>query len=157
MGQSLSASELSAKSFLEWRFAQVDDGEFLAESLAEVASQQEESQQVDDTTQAEFVQQMNKAVVRLRRARAKSAMPATTEQLRHKYRLMAVDWSMVCARYPNNSWAAKYNPQTLWTGSWAKTLPTSKLSARKETSRSDQRGQWCFATNSRSGKTRRAE
>ena len=77
MGQSLGASEPSAKSYVEWRFAQVDDGEFLAKSLAEVVSQQEESQQVDDTTQAHFVQQGNKAVVRLRRARAGSAMPAT--------------------------------------------------------------------------------
>ena len=112
MGQSLSAAELPAKSYLEWRFAQVDDGEFLAEALAEVASQQEEAQQVDDTTQADFVQQGNKAVMRLRRARAKSAMPITTEQLRHKYRLMAVHWGMFTTRYPNKSWAAKYSPQT---------------------------------------------
>ena len=98
-GQSLNASEPPAKSYLEWRFAQVDDGEFLAESRAEVVSQQEESQQVDDTTQADHVPQGNKAVVRLRRARGKSAMPATTEQLRHKYRLMAVHWGMVCARF----------------------------------------------------------
>ena len=52
-GQTLSPWELPAKSFIEWRQAQVDDGEFLTESPAEVSSQQEESAQTDDHTQAD--------------------------------------------------------------------------------------------------------
>ena len=89
--QTLSPSELPAKSFLEWRIAQVDDGEFLTESLADIASQQEEGALAEETT-ADFVREGSKAVVRMRRVRARSAMPQTTEQLRHKYRLLAVHW-----------------------------------------------------------------
>ena len=108
-GQTLSLSELPAKSFLEWRNAQVDDGEFLTESLADVASQQEESALAEDTT-ADFVREGSKAVVRMRRVRARSAMPQTTEQLRHKYRLLAVHCGMMCQRYPNKHWARNYDP-----------------------------------------------
>ena len=133
-GQSLSASELPAKSYLEWRFAQVDDGEFLAEALAEVVSQQEESQQVDDTTQADFVQQGNKAVVRLRRARAK--MPATTEQLRHKYRLMAVHWGMVCSIYTNKIMGGQVQPTVLSGPPWT----TNTTRGSPETSGSESSG-----------------
>ena len=105
-GQTLKASELPAKSYLEWRYSQVDDGEFLTESLAEVTSQAEEAQQTEDVTQADVVQQGSKAVIQMRRTRVRSQMPATTEQLRHKYRLLAVHWGMICARYPNKGWAA---------------------------------------------------
>ena len=112
-GQTLSPSELPAKSFIEWRQAQVDDGEFLTESLAEVSSQQEESAQTDDHTQADFVREGSKAVIRVRRTKVKSTMPATTEQLRHKYRLLAVHWGMLSQRYPNKSWAKDYDPATL--------------------------------------------
>ena len=51
-GQTLKPLELPSKSFLEWRYTQVDEGEFLTESLAEVTSQQEEAQQTEDTTTA---------------------------------------------------------------------------------------------------------
>ena len=112
-GTTLKPSELPAKSFLEWRNAQVDDGEFVAESLAEVASQQEESAQADDTTQADFVREGSRAVLRVKRARTKSQMPNTTEQLRHKYRLLAVHWGMMCQRYPNKSWAIGYDQAML--------------------------------------------
>ena len=84
-GSSLKPSELPAKSFLEWRIAQVDEWEFTAESLAEVASQQEEASQTDDTTQADFVREGSRAVLHVKRMRVQSTMPATTEQLRHKY------------------------------------------------------------------------
>ena len=110
-GQTLSPSELPAKSLIEWRQAQVDDGEFLTESLAEVSSQQEESAQTDDHTQADFVREGSKAVIRVRRTKVKSTMLATTEQLRHKYRLLAVHWGMLSQRYPNK------------TGPWVTTLP----------------------------------
>ena len=73
-GQTLKASELPAKSFLEWRYSQVEDGEFLTESVAEVASQAEEAQQTEELTHAD--------VVRMRRSRVRRQMP-TTEQLRH--------------------------------------------------------------------------
>ena len=112
-GSSLKPSELPAKSFLEWRIAQVDDGEFTAESLAEVASQQEEASQADDTTQADLVREGSRAVLRVKRMRVKSTMPATTEQLRHKYRLLAVHWGMLCQRYPNKSWAIGYQQSML--------------------------------------------
>ena len=102
------ASELPTKSFLEWRNAQVADGEFTAESLAEVASQQEESAQTDDTTQAG-----SRAVLRVKRMKTKSTMPNTTEQLRHKYRLLVVHWGMMCQRYPNKPWAVGYEPSML--------------------------------------------
>ena len=52
----------------------------------------------------------SKAVVRMRRVRARSAMPQSTEQLRHKYRLLAVHWGMMCQRYPNKHWARNYDP-----------------------------------------------
>ena len=91
----------------------MDDGEFLTESLAEVASQQEESAQTDDQTQADFVREGSKAVIRMRRVRVKSSMPATTEQLRHKFRLLAVHWGMLCQRYPNKHWAAGYEQTML--------------------------------------------
>ena len=45
--------------------------------------------------------------------RVKSTMPATTEQLRHKYRLLAVHWGMLCQRYPNKSWAIGYQQSML--------------------------------------------
>ena len=109
-GQTLKPSELPAKSYLEWRYSQVEDGEFLTESLAEVTSQAEEAQQTDDVTQADVVQQGSKAVIQMRRTRVRSQMPATSEQLRHKYRLLAVHWGMICARYPNKGWAARYHP-----------------------------------------------
>ena len=67
----LKPSELPAESFLEWRSAQVDDGKFAAESLAEVASQQEESAQTDDTTQADFVREGSRAVLRAKRTKTK--------------------------------------------------------------------------------------
>ena len=50
VGQTISLSELPAKSFLEWRIAQVDDGEFHTESLADVASQEEAGALNEDTT-----------------------------------------------------------------------------------------------------------
>ena len=106
-GQTLSLSELPAKSFLEWRIAQVDDGEFVTESLADIASQQEEGALTEETT-ADFVREGSKAVVRMRRVRARSAMPQTTEQLRHKYRLFAVHWVMMSQRYPNKHWDSKF-------------------------------------------------
>ena len=109
-GQTLKPSELPSKSFLEWRYTQVEEGEFLTESLAEVTSQQEEAQQTEDTTTADVIQQGGKAVIQMRRTRVKSQMPQTTEQLRHKYRLLAVHWGMLCARYPNKAWAAQYHP-----------------------------------------------
>ena len=109
-GQTLKASQLPPKSYLEWRYAQVDDGKFLTESLAEVTSQAEEAQQTQDVTQADVVQQSSKAVIQMRRTRVRSQMPATTEQLRHKYRLLAVHWEMICARYSNKGWAAGYKP-----------------------------------------------
>ena len=112
-GQTLSPAELPAKSFLEWRNAQVDDGEFLTESLAEVASQQEEGAQTEDSTHADFVREGSKAVIRVRRARARSVMPQTTEQLRHKYRLLAVHWGVLSQRYPNKHWSREYDPATL--------------------------------------------
>ena len=155
-GQSLSASELPAKSYLEWRFAQVDD-EFLAESLEEVVSQQEESQQVDDTTQADFVQQGNKAVVR-RRARAKSAMPASTEQLRHKYRLMAFHFRVVCSRYPSKSWAAKYSPQSFRDHvDWFLGENVADLKAVNPHGVESVRPTWSVVTSMRSEKKQRAE
>ena len=89
LGITLEAGQTLPLSFLEWRIAQADDGEFLTESLADVANQQEERALNEDTT-ADFVREGNKAVVRMRRVRVRSAMPQTTEQLRHKYRLLAV-------------------------------------------------------------------
>ena len=83
------------------------------ESLAEVARQQEEASQTDDTTQADFVREGSRAVLRVKRMRVKSTMPATTEQLRHKYRLLAVHWGMLCQRYPNKSWATGYQQSML--------------------------------------------
>ena len=44
-GQTLKPSELPSKSFSKWRYTQVEEGEFLSESLADVTSQQEEAQQ----------------------------------------------------------------------------------------------------------------
>ena len=102
-GQTHKASEISAKSFLEWRYSQVEDGKFLTESLAEVTSQAEEAQQTEELTHADVEQQGGKAVIHMRRSRVRSQMPATTEQLRHKYRLLAVQWGMLCARYPNKA------------------------------------------------------
>ena len=61
-GQTVSPSELPAKSFLEWRNAPVDDVEF----LAEVSSQQEGSAQTDDHIQADFAGEGSKAVAILR-------------------------------------------------------------------------------------------
>ena len=58
-GQTPKPLELPSKSFLEWRYTQVE-GEFLTESLAEVTSQQEEAQQADDTTTADVIQQGRK-------------------------------------------------------------------------------------------------
>ena len=110
LGQTLKPSELHSKSFLEWRYTQVEEGEFLTESLAEVTSQQEEAQQAEDTATAEVLRQGRKAVIQMRRVRVKSQMPLTTEQLRHMYRLLAVHWGMLCDRYPNTSWVAKYHP-----------------------------------------------
>ena len=49
-GSTLKPLELPAKS--QWRNAQVDDGEFTAESLAEVANHQEESAQMDEGSRA---------------------------------------------------------------------------------------------------------
>ena len=37
-------------------------------------------------------------------------MPQTKEQLRHQYVLLAVHWSMMCARSPNKAWATQYHP-----------------------------------------------
>ena len=37
-------------------------------------------------------------------------MPADTEQLRHKYRLLGVHWGMLCKRDPNKAWARDYKP-----------------------------------------------
>ena len=45
-GQTLSLSELPAESFLEWRNAQVDDGEFLTESLAPVSKKKAHSPKI---------------------------------------------------------------------------------------------------------------
>ena len=59
----------------------MDDGEFLTESLADIDSQQEKGALTEETT-ADFVREGSKAVVRMRRVRARSAMPQTTEQLR---------------------------------------------------------------------------
>ena len=59
--------------------------------LADIASLQEEGALAEEST-ADFVREGSKAVVRMRRVRARSAMPQTTEQLRHKYRLLAVHW-----------------------------------------------------------------
>ena len=112
-GQTLKASELSAKSYLEWRDAQADDGEFLTESLAEFTSQAEEAQQTMEVTQADVVQQGNKAVIQMSRSRVPSQMPTTTEELRHKYPLLAVHWGMLAARYPNKTWAARYQPSAV--------------------------------------------
>ena len=52
-------------------------------------------------------------MLRLKRMRAKSTMPTTTEQLRHKYRVLAVHWGMMCQRYPNKSWAIGYEQSML--------------------------------------------
>ena len=114
-GQTLSPSELPAKSFLERRNTQVDDGEFLTEP----SSQQEESAQTDDHTQADFVREGSKAVIRVRR----TTMPATTGKLRHKYRLLAVHWSMLCQRY-TIKWAMGYDQTMLRSnvGCWANRL-----------------------------------
>ena len=109
-GQTLKASELPAKSYLEWRYSQVEDEEFLTESLAEVTSQAEEAQQTEELTHADVVQQGGKAVIQMRRSRVRSQMPTMTEQIRHKYRLLAVHWGMLCARYPNEAWALNYQP-----------------------------------------------
>ena len=87
----------------------------LAESLAEVTSQQEEA---EDTTTADVRQQSGKAVIRIRRARVKSQMPQTTEHLRHKYRLLAVHWGMLCIRHPNKAWAAQYHPNQFRDVDW---------------------------------------
>ena len=62
-----SQAELPSRSFLEWRHTQVDDGEFLTESLAEVTSQQEEAQQAEDTTTADVIQQGGNAVIQMRK------------------------------------------------------------------------------------------
>ena len=110
-GQTLSPTELPDKSFLEWHNTQV---EFLAESLAEVASQQEDAAQNRRSDAGRLHTRRNqKQSSGMRRVRVKSAMPATTEQLRHKYRLLAVHWSMLCQRYPNKAWAQGYDQTML--------------------------------------------
>ena len=94
----------------------MDDGEFTRESLAEVASQQEESAQTDDTTQADFVPEGSRAVLRFYRMQPRSTMPATTQQLRHKFRLLTIHWSMMmCQRYSNKSWAVGHDQAMLRT------------------------------------------
>ena len=76
-GTSLKTTELPARSFREWRNA-----EFTAESLAEVASQKEESAQADDTTQADFVREGSRAVLRVDRA-TEAQVPAARGTLGH--------------------------------------------------------------------------
>ena len=49
----------------------------------------------------------------MRRIRARGAMPQTTEQLRHKYRLLAVHSKMMSQRYPNKHWARNFDPAHL--------------------------------------------
>ena len=134
LGQTLSPSELLAKLFIEWRQAQVDDGVFLTESLAEVSSQQEESAQTDDHTQADFVREGSKAVIRVRRTKVKSTMPATTEQL-HKYRLLAVHW--VCSHRdtptsPGPWITTRPHFATMWTGYLVNTLRSYVLCLHQE-------------------------
>ena len=106
--QTLSLSELQAKSFLEWRNAQVDDGEFLAESLADVASQQEEGALTEETT-ADFVREGSKAVVRMWRIRARSACrrPQTaTPQVSSPCSLVGDDEPALSEQH----WARNFDP-----------------------------------------------
>ena len=53
--------------FLEWRTGPVDDGEFIAEALAEVGTQKEEDAATEESTQAEWVREGTKATMKFRR------------------------------------------------------------------------------------------
>ena len=98
-GESLKPSELPAQSFLEWRNPLVDDGEFLTESLAEVATQQEVSARTDDTTQADFVRVGSESGGPSHPYASKERNASDGGAERHKFSLLPMHWGMMCQRH----------------------------------------------------------
>ncbi len=85
--------------YLNWRFEQVEEGEWRAEKLEDVTSYEREQRE----GQPDFTMDWSKSGgLQMKRSKLKGTMPAEgdTEELRTRYRIMANHWAIVRMRHP---------------------------------------------------------
>ena len=99
--------EAPAKSYIEWRLEQVEDGELLAEQLKEVISKEE------DLHDPWSVKMRSDGTLQLKRGRVESVPPETPEDLRRKFRIMAAAWEYVRLKHSSKAYLEGLGPE-IW-------------------------------------------
>ena len=84
-----------AEAYVEWRLEQLEDGELQAETLRQVASKAETTEEAWGGCKI-----ATDGTIKLRKARSEASLPANPEELRSKMRLMAHHWEMVRLKFP---------------------------------------------------------
>ena len=105
----LSAKECPAKAYVETRLEQIDEGELKPEALSDVVALDQEDK--EDNVSGNLTIGKDGGW-QLRKPRAHRVMPATTEEFRRKYKLMAVHWQIVALKFPNKAFARGLTLQT---------------------------------------------
>ena len=91
-------NEAPAKAYLEWRLEQVEDGELQAETMKEVMSREEEG------SDPWAIKMKADGTLQIKKGRHESNMPATPEEIRAKYRVMARCWMYIKLRHPGKAY-----------------------------------------------------
>ena len=87
--------EQPAKSLVEKRFEQIEEGELIAETMKEIVTKSEESEDAFGgcTISAD-------GTLKLKRGRAESTVPAKPEELRAKLKVLSILWEFVRLKFP---------------------------------------------------------
>ena len=101
--------ELPAKAYYEMRLQQVEEGEWKAETLRQVLSQDEDG----DTEPWGNLTVTPGGELRARRVSKEVPLPADPEALRYRYRLMALHWEHIRMKFPSRPALVGYNPD-IW-------------------------------------------
>ena len=84
-----------AEAYVEWRLEQLEDGELQAETLRQVVSKAETTEEAWGGCKI-----TTDGTIKLHKARSEASLPANPEELRSKMRLMAHHWEMVRLKFP---------------------------------------------------------
>ena len=98
--------ELPAKAYYEMRLQQIEEGEWKAETLRQVLSQDEDG----DTEPWGNLTVTPGGELRARRVTKEVPLPADPEALRHRYRLMALHWEHIRMKFPSRPALVGYEP-----------------------------------------------
>ena len=95
--RALKDAEAPAASYVEWRLEQFEDGELIPETLKQVVNKAEASA---DPWGGCAIQ--SDGTIKLRRGKVESSMPAKSEELRTKFKVLANHWEFVRLKNPQH-------------------------------------------------------